>query len=333
LIKLWQLKISKPFKIKTSNVKKNLSHYHYILLTIYYSVFILDLKKIIIMKYFYKRSQIEKTFLVCTMQTFFLAGAFAQTNQQNTTGKKYNDLNAQFFLGVNYVPKAGNDDTYMRKGYVLNAGIIKPFYTEGSDEFTRTFSFTAVVAFGQNEADGARKDIIDQRVPYAFAVPNFLTPVYSSEIKKATIFNIGAGIREDLFFKNISFGIGLLAGYENITRPAFILADDKLIAASNNQKIVYATSQKQKATGLFFKPSLDVTYWVDKRLGIYANTDYTFGTRFKEGNQITWNATNLDGDAYFSGNEVINGYSSARAFDKSINRLSLGIGIKYALGK
>ncbi|MBC7652741.1 MAG: hypothetical protein H7101_13435, partial [Deinococcales bacterium] len=72
------------------------------------------------------------------------------------------------------------------------------------------------------------------------------------------------------------------------------------------------------------------TYWLNSRIAIFTVIEYSFGPKFK-GQQTNWNATNIDGDAYFSVEEIRRGYLSTKAFDKPINTLSAGVGLKYVI--
>lgn len=238
----------------------------------------------------------------------------------------------QLFVNVNYVPKASDRYNFLRKGFFVNAGIIKPIYKEISDDFSRVLSLTASVGYGQNEADGALQDIENQINPVAFAIIGSLSPSFTSAEKRAGRWNVGIGLREDFSFKRLGFGLAVIAGYQDINRPAFSVIDNNLTGLRNGDKIVYARSEAVSAEGLFFKPSFDVNYWLDSRLSVYASVDYTFGSAFK-GNQIIWNAESTDGDAYLSQPEIRAGRLSAQSFEKPVNMLSAGIGFRYAIGK
>ena len=82
---------------------------------------------------------------------------------QDIIGHKKNNphknFNTQLFASVNYVNKSGEEDTYLRKGYLINLGFSKPFYNEGTYYFNKTFSLISAVTFGENSSDGALKDI------------------------------------------------------------------------------------------------------------------------------------------------------------------------------
>ena len=242
----------------------------------------------------------------------------------------HKNLNTQLFANVNYVHKSGGEDTYLRKGYFINLGFLKPFYNEGTYDFNKTFSLIASVTFGENSSDGALIDIQKQKVPISFAVVNSLNPSFTIVPKKARNVSVGIGLREDIRFRNIGFGLSGIVGYQHISRPEFSLADNNLTRFNSTEKIVYAWSKAQTASGVFFKPSFDITYWLNSRLAIFSVVDYSFGPKFKE-QQTNWNATNIDGDAYFSVEEIRKGYFSTKAFDKPINTLSAGVGLRYVI--
>ena len=242
----------------------------------------------------------------------------------------HKNLNTQLFANVNYVNKSGGEDTYLRKGYLINLGFLKSFYNEGTYDFNKTFSLMSSVTFGESSAEGALKDIQKQKVPISFAVVNSLNPSFTIVPKKARNVSVGIGVREDIRFRNIGIGISGIVGYQRINRPEFSLADNSLTRFNSTEKIVYAWSQAQTASGVFFKPSFDITYWSNSRIAIFAIVDYSFGPKFK-GQQTNWNATNIDGDAYFSVEEIRKGYFSTKAFDKPINTLSAGVGLKYVI--
>ena len=242
----------------------------------------------------------------------------------------YKNLNTQLFASLNYVNKSGEEDTYLRKGYVLNLGFSKPFYNEGTYNFTKTFSLITSITFGENSPDGALIDIQKQKVPISFAVINSLNPSFTTLPTQAKNISIGIGIREDLLFRNIGIGISGIVGYQRISRPEFYLVDKSLTKYNSTEKIVYAWSQAQTTSGLFLKPSFDITYWLNSKIALYTVIEYSFGPRFK-GQQTNWNAINIDGDAYFSVEEIRRGYFSTKAFDKPINTLSAGIGLKYVI--
>ena len=228
-----------------------------------------------------------------------------------------------------FSPKVA-EETYLRKGYLINLGFSKVFYMEGTYDFNKTFSLISAVTFGENSSDGALKDIQKQKVPISFAVVNSLNPSFTIVPKKARNISIGIGLREDILFKNIGIGISGIVGYQHINRPEFYLADNSLTKYNSTEKIVYAWSQAQTASGLFFKPSFDITYWLNSRIAIFTVIDYSFGPKFK-GQQTNWNATNIDGDAYFSVEEIRRGYLSTKTFDNPINTLSAGVGLKYII--
>ena len=269
-----------------------------------------------------------------TTLAFTLNLSLTKLYSQNVIGhKKINhlkNLNTQLFASVNYVNKSGEEDTYLRKGYLINVGFSKPFYNEGSYNFNKTFSFISSVTYGENSSDGALKDIQKQKVPISFAVINSLNPSFSIVPTKARNLSIGVGLREDILFRNISIGISGIVGYQHINRPEFYLADNSLTKSNSTEKIIYARSQAQIASGLFFKPSFDINYWLNTRLAIFTVVEYSFGPKFR-GQQTNWNATNIDGDAYFSVEEIRSGYFSTKAFDKPINTLSAGVGLKYVI--
>ena len=280
--------------------------------------------------------KIHVSFIVKSISilTLLLNLVLTKLYSQDIIGDKknnpYKNLNAQLFANVNYVNKSGAEDTYLRTGYLINLGFSKPFYNEGTNDFNKTFSVVSSVTFGENSSEGALTDIQKQKVPISFAVVSSLTPFFTTVPKKAKSINIGIGIREDILFRNIGIGLSAIVGYQRINRPEFYLADKNLTKYNSTEKIVYAWSQAQTASGLFFKPSFDITYWLNSRIAIFTVIDYSFGPKFK-GQQTNWNATNIDGDAYFSVEEIRRGYLSTKAFDKPINTLSAGVGLKYII--
>ena len=255
---------------------------------------------------------------------------YSQDINNTTKNNPHKNLSTQLFANINYVHKSGGEDTYLRKGYLINLGFSKPFYNEGTYGFNKTFSLMSSVTFGESSADGALKDIQKQKVPISFAVVNSLKPTFTVTPKKARNISVGIGLREDIRFRKIGFGISGIVGYQHISRPEFSLADNSLTKFNSTDKIVYALSQAQNASGVFFKPSFDITYWPNSRIAIFTVVDYSFGPKFK-GQQTNWNATNIDGDAYFSVEEIRKGYFSTTAFDKPINTLSAGVGLKYII--
>ena len=281
-----------------------------------------------------KKINVLLIFKSISILTLMLNLGLTNLYSQDIIGHKKNNphknFNTQLFASVNYVNKSGEEDTYLRKGYLINLGFSKPFYNEGTYNFNKTFSLVSSVTFGENASDGALKDIQKQKVPVSFAVINSLKPSFTTVPAKARNISIGIGIREDILFKNIGIGISGIVGYQRINRPEFYLADNSLTKYNNTEKIVYAWSQAQTASGLFFKPSFDITYWLNSRLAIYTVIEYSFGPKFK-GQQTNWNATNIDGDAYFSVEEIRRGYLSTKAFDKPINTFSAGVGLKYVI--
>ena len=281
-----------------------------------------------------KKINVLLIFKSISISTLMLNLGLTKLYSQDIIGHKknnpYKNLNTQLFASVNYVNKSGEEDTYLRKGYLINLGFSKPFYNEGTYDFNKTFSLISSVSFGENSSDGALKDIQKQKVPISFAVINSLNPSYTIVPTKAKNISIGIGIREDILFRNIGIGISGIVGYQRINRPEFYLADNSLTKYNSTEKIVYAWSQAQTASGLFFKPSFDITYWLNSRIAIFTVIDYSFEPKFK-GQQTNWNATNIDGDAYFSVEEIRRGYFSTKAFDKPINTLSAGVGLRYVI--
>lgn len=268
--------------------------------------------------------------ILILMLNLGLTKLYSQEIISHKKNNPYKNLNTQLFASVNYVNKSGEEDTYLRKGYLINLGFSKPFYGEGTYDFNKTFSLISSVTFGENSSDGALKDIQKQKVPISFAVINSLNPSFTVVPTKARNISIGIGIREDILFRNIGIGISGIVGYQRINRPEFYLADNSLTKSNSTEKIVYAWSQAQTTSGLFFKPSFDITYWLNSRIAIFTVIEYSFGPKFK-GQQTNWNATNIDGDAYFSVEEIRRGYFSTKAFDKPINTLSGGVGLKYVI--
>jgi len=281
-----------------------------------------------------KQINVLLIFKSISMLTLMLHLGLSKLYSQDIIGHKKNNLNknlhTQLFASVNYVNKSGAEDTYLRKGYLINLGFSKPFYKEGTYDFNKTFSLISTVTFGENSSDGALIDIQKQKVPISFAVINSLNPSFTIVPTKARNISIGIGTREDILFKKIGIGISGIVGYQRISRPEFYLADNSLTKYNSTEKIVYAWSQAQTASGLFFKPSFDITYWLNSRIAIFTVIEYSFGPKFK-GQQTNWNATNIDGDAYFSVEEIRRGYLSTKAFDKPINTLSAGVGLKYVI--
>jgi len=281
-----------------------------------------------------KQINVLLIFKSISMLTLMLHLGLSKLYSQDIIGHKKNNLNknlhTQLFASVNYVNKSGAEDTYLRKGYLINLGFSKPFYKEGTYDFNKTFSLISAVTFGENLSDGALIDIQKQKVPISFAVINSLNPSFTIAPTKARNISIGIGTREDILFKNIGIGISGIVGYQRINRPEFYLADNSLTKYNSTEKIVYAWSQTQTASGLFFKPSFDITYWLNSRIAIFTVIEYSFGPKFK-GQQTNWNATNIDGDAYFSVEEIRRGYLSTKGFDKPINTLSAGVGLKYLI--
>jgi hypothetical protein len=273
----------------------------------------------------------KKKLLTLIFLTFSFSICFAQSGNKNKNAGEIN-FKPQFFLDVNYLHKAVEQNTYLRKGYKVNAGIAKPFLVEGDEGFSRIYSIIFSVSFGQSNADGALQDIKNQKNPLSFAVLNSLNPFYTSSAKKAFFYNAGIGLRQELKFKNIALSFSGTAGYQRISRPEFLLEDNVLNRFNSSNKIIYARGSKVDASGLFFKPAFELSYWVSKKIGVYANVDYTFGARFK-GNQIVWNGINIDGDPYFSTEEVQKGYFTNNTFDKPVNMLSAGVGVKFRIGK
>ena len=281
-----------------------------------------------------KKINVLLIFKSISILTLMLHLDLTKLYSQDIIGHKKNNpnknLHTQLFASVIYVNNSGAEDTYLRKGYLINLGFSKPFYNEGTYDFNKTFSLISSVTFGENSSDGALKDIQKQKVPISFAVINSLNPSFTIVPTKARNISIGIGIREDILFRNIGIGISGIVGYQRINRPEFYLADNSLTKSNSTEKIVYAWSQAQTTSGLFFKPSFDITYWLNSRIAIFTVIEYSFGPKFK-GQQTNWNATNIDGDAYFSVEEIRRGYLSTKAFDKPINTLSAGVGLKYVI--
>ena len=268
--------------------------------------------------------------IVTLMLNLGLTKLYSQDIINAPKNDPHKNLNTHLFANVNYVHKSGGEDTYLRKGYLINLGFLKPFYNEGTYDFNETFSLIASVTFGENSSDGALIDIQKQKVPISFAVVNSLKPSFTVVPKKARNVSVGIGLREDIRFRNIGIGISGIVGYQRISRPEFSLADNSLTKSNSTEKIVYVWSQDQTASGVFFKPSFDITYWLNSRIAIFTVVEYSFGPKFK-GQQTYWNATNIDGDAYFSVEEIRRGYFTTKAFDKPINTSSAGIGLKYVI--
>ena len=268
--------------------------------------------------------------ILTLMLNLVLTKLYSQDIIGHKKNNSYTNFNTQLSASVNYVNKSGEEDTYLRTGYLFNLGFSKAFYNEGKNDFNKTFSLFSSVTFGENSSDGALKDIQKQKVPISFAVINSLNPSFTIVPTKARNISLGIGIREDILFRNIGIGISGIVGYQNINRPEFYLADISLTKYNSAEKIVYAWSQAQTASGLFFKPSFDITYWLNSRIAIYTVIEYSFGSKFK-GQQTNWNATNIDGDAYFSVEEIRRGYLSTKNFDKPINTLSAGVGLKFVI--
>ena len=281
-----------------------------------------------------KKINVLFIFKSISILTLMLNLGLTKLYSQNIIGHKKNNphknFNTQLFASVNYVNKSGEEDTYLRKGYLINLGFSKAFYNEGTYDFNKTFSLISTVTFGENSSDGALKDIQKQKVPISFAVINSLNPSFTIVPTTARNISIGIGIREDILFRSIGIGISGIVGYQRINRPEFYLADNSLTKSNSTEKIVYAWSQAQTTSGLFFKPSFDITYWLNSKIAIFTVIEYSFGPKFK-GQQTNWNATNIDGDAYFSVEEIRRGYLSTKAFDKPINTLSAGVGLKYVI--
>ena len=238
--------------------------------------------------------------------------------------------NLKILVNSSYISKVKESDAYLRKGYIFNIAIEKPFYAEGNQKFYKIYSIVAAVNYGKISADGALQDINDQKNPVSFTVTDFLTPIYMEDLKKATIFNIGAGIQQTFHFGKTEFSIAGVAGYQKIERPSFTLIDKTLTNTTNGDNIIYAISEKTNASGIFFKPAFNLGYWITSQLVISTNLSYTFGTSFK-GIQSTWQAKNSNGDRYFNGDEIKAGNLVSTAFQKPVNYLCAGLGLKFVI--
>lgn len=269
-----------------------------------------------------------------TITIFLLYSSFSMAQQSNKTDENFFESadRPQFFLNINYLPKAGERETYLRKGYMLKAGFVKPFYNWHTDNFAKVYAIVIEAGYGQTDAKGALEDIINTKIPLSIAVPNSLNPFFSVEPGKATVYNLGAGLRQDLHFKKISMGITASTGYQYIKRPAFTLIDKDLIQTVTGDKLIYARSVAQSASGIYFKPAFDISYRITDKISFFATVDYTFGPAF-DGTQTNLIIYNTGNDAYLTADEIRAGYLYEQFFAKPVNMLSTGIGIKYYLSQ
>jgi hypothetical protein len=265
--------------------------------------------------------------------TLFTQAVFAQNNKIKKDDFFDSPLSPQVFISYNYIPTIGASETYLRKGYSLNIGFVKPFYAEHADNFARIFSVTAEAGYGRSDAEGALKDIKNQKAAISLAVPNSLNPAYTSTIKKAVLYNLGAGLRQDLHFNKFNISITATTGYQRVERPAFTLEDKTLTFTVNGDKVLYARAAAADASGLYCKPGISLGFRILKNTVLFANADYTFGPKFKEATQTYLFPRSTDNDAYFNVSEIRAGSIMELPLDKNTNLFTAGIGIKYYLAR
>ena len=253
----------------------------------------------------------------------------AQTSSSSTEKFFETAGRSQFLLSFNHSPSTGTRETYIRKGYLVQAGFIKPFYTEYDDDFARVYSFVAEAGYGRSNTDGPLQDIDHAKDPVGLAVRNSLNPQYVNGISKTVFYNVGVGLRQDLHFSRFNIGLAANTGYARVERPAYRLQDNNLTFLTTGDKVVYAKAEAgAEASGLYFKPVIDLGYRVGQHLVVFASAGYTFGPSFKDATQTHLIAASTDSDAYLNAGEIRAGSLMEKPLSVRANMFTAGAGIR-----
>jgi hypothetical protein len=202
-------------------------------------------------------SLLFQSFIVTAISLASVQFAYSQSKSSSQKDFYENALRSQVFISFNYIPKIGEQDVYLRKGYQMKVGFVKPFYNEHSDDFARVYSVVVEAGYGRTDAEGALNDIKNQKSVVSLAVINSLSPAYTTNIKRGLQYNIGAGLRQDLHFSKFNISVSATTGYQRVERPEFRLEDQALTFISTGGKVVYSKSAAINAAGLYFKPGID----------------------------------------------------------------------------
>lgn len=161
---------------------------------------------------------------------------------------------------------------------------------------------------------------------------------FSETPKKASTFGIGIGPKVIFLLNRFTIGTGVLVGYQRSSQPSLKIIDEKLSypavfgVAYNSFPLIYQNLKSTNRGGLFILPKLELSYWITNSIAFSADISYNIG-RKSETEIQTLQATDANGDKFYTRNELLSGTLVTTSVVNRMNFMSSSIGLKIVIRK